>query len=158
MYNSIKKLSFAVLIILMPLLAQSDVDLGDIKNSLVCNCECGMTVSACEGAMSCGTAKKLTDEARIYLNYGLSKDAILGAFVERYGEEILAAPTKKGFNLVAWILPFAVLGTVGLGIGLLIRKWAKKSASIKNDTQDHPTTKIDDNYENQLDDILREIE
>jgi cytochrome c-type biogenesis protein CcmH len=36
---------------------------------------------------------------------------------------VLAAPTKEGFNLLAWIAPFLVLGAGILGTVLLVRRW-----------------------------------
>ncbi len=43
--------------------------------------------------------------------------------VAKYGATVLAAPTKQGFDLVAWIAPFAVFGAALLGTILLIRYW-----------------------------------
>jgi cytochrome c-type biogenesis protein CcmH len=37
---------------------------------------------------------------------------------------VLAAPTTQGFDLVAWIAPFAVFAAALLGTILLIRRWA----------------------------------
>jgi cytochrome c-type biogenesis protein CcmH len=37
---------------------------------------------------------------------------------------MLAAPTMHGFNLVAWIAPFAVLAAGFLGTFLLVRRWS----------------------------------
>jgi cytochrome c-type biogenesis protein CcmH len=36
---------------------------------------------------------------------------------------MLAAPPTKGFDLVAWIAPFAVFAAALLGTILLIRRW-----------------------------------
>jgi cytochrome c-type biogenesis protein CcmH/NrfF len=38
------------------------------------------------------------------------------------------APPKRGFNLVAWIAPFAAVGTGALGILLLLRRWQRPPA------------------------------
>ena len=37
---------------------------------------------------------------------------------------VLAAPTTHGFDLVAWIAPFAVFAAALLGTILLVRHWA----------------------------------
>jgi cytochrome c-type biogenesis protein CcmH len=37
---------------------------------------------------------------------------------------VLAAPTTEGFNLVAWIAPFAVFAAALLGTILLVRHWS----------------------------------
>jgi cytochrome c-type biogenesis protein CcmH len=47
-------------------------------------------------------------------------------FVEMRGEEILAAPPKKGFALTAYLLPlFVVLNGAGLILALTFR-WARR--------------------------------
>jgi cytochrome c-type biogenesis protein CcmH len=37
---------------------------------------------------------------------------------------VLAAPTTHGFDLVAWIAPFAVFAAALLGTILLVRRWS----------------------------------
>jgi cytochrome c-type biogenesis protein CcmH/NrfF len=54
---------------------------------------------------------------------GMSDQQILDGFSAKYGATVLAAPTTKGFDLVAWIAPFAVFGAALLGTILLIRRW-----------------------------------
>ncbi len=54
---------------------------------------------------------------------GLSDQQIMDEFVTKYGAVVLAAPTTKGFDLVAWVAPFAVFAAALLGTILLIRRW-----------------------------------
>ena len=102
--------------------AQKSVTIDKIKNSLICTCECSMTVNACQGSMACSSAEKLNSEAKALVEKGLSEQEILTVFIDRYGEKILAAPTKKGFNLLAWILPYILFILAGSGIVYLLRK------------------------------------
>ena len=56
------------------------------------------------------------------LKNGESPEQIRSYFVSRYGEWILLAPARQGFNWLAWLLPFvAILGGVGVII-LTIRR------------------------------------
>jgi cytochrome c-type biogenesis protein CcmH len=55
---------------------------------------------------------------------GDSKDEIKDRLVAEYGPSILAAPPKKGFNLLAWLLPFVALFGGGLVLGLLAWRWS----------------------------------
>lgn len=64
------------------------------------------------------------------INRGDNDSLILQTFVQKYGPTVLAAPTDKGFNRVAWIMPFAVLMLAILGTSLLIRKWKLRTAPI----------------------------
>jgi cytochrome c-type biogenesis protein CcmH len=41
---------------------------------------------------------------------------------------VLAAPTTQGFDLVAWIAPFAVFAAALLGTILLVRRWTANTS------------------------------
>jgi cytochrome c-type biogenesis protein CcmH/NrfF len=48
------------------------------------------------------------------IDQGKSDDAILTAFIEKYGTTVLASPTHSGFDRVAWFMPIFLL-VVGVG-------------------------------------------
>lgn len=54
-------------------------------------------------------AYDMRTQIREALAQGQSEQEILQAYVATYGERILAKPTKEGFNLLAWVLPFFAL-------------------------------------------------
>ena len=73
-----------------------------------------------------GFSNSIKDKVRELMKNGQSDDEILAYFVKRYGEWILRAPTKQGFNLVLWILPGA-----GILIGLFTvlfrsKRWVRQ--------------------------------
>lgn len=52
-----------------------------------------------------------------------SDESILQSFVAKYGPVVLAAPTTRGFDRVAWIVPYLTLA-LGLGlVSLVVKKW-----------------------------------
>jgi len=55
---------------------------------------------------------------------GDTKSEIKDKLVAEYGAQILAAPPKKGFNLLAWLLPIVLLLGGGLVLGLLAWRWS----------------------------------
>ncbi len=148
-----------LLVSLNSLHAQSQVSLGAIKKSLTCTCACAMTVDACEGSMECDAASKLAAEASRMIDAGLEQKVILASFTSRYGEKILAEPTKQGFNLLAWIVPFAVTLIAGIGITQILRRWTgvvsnSQSAKRKSVASDG----VESEYASRLDKILSELE
>ena len=44
------------------------------------------------------------------IDKGDNDDLILQGFVQEYGPTVIAAPTATGFNRMAWIMPFVVVG------------------------------------------------
>lgn len=138
--------------------AQMSVDLGTIKKSLVCTCECNMTVDACEGSMACKSAENLALEATGLINKAITESEILSTFVKRYGEQILSAPVKEGFNLIAWILPFTTFILTGLGIVIMLRKWIGQSLSNSVFKKDDNPAIIDLKYEEQLNEALNSLD
>ena len=63
------------------------------------------------------------------LGQGKSEQQIIDAFVTEYGTTVYVEPPKKGFGLVAWLIPlfYSVLG-LGLVV-FVVRKWAVRSPS-----------------------------
>ena len=55
---------------------------------------------------------------------GDSKTEIKARLGAEYGASILAAPPKKGFNLLAWLLPFVALFGGALVLGFLAWRWS----------------------------------
>jgi len=49
--------------------------------------------------------------------------------VVKYGERILSAPTKQGFNLMAWVLPFVALALGGAVVGVVVKRWRRQSSA-----------------------------
>ena len=52
-------------------------------------------------------------------------DEIKAQLVADFGERILAAPPREGFNLVAWVLPVAGLLAGGIAVGVAAWRWSR---------------------------------
>jgi cytochrome c-type biogenesis protein CcmH/NrfF len=53
---------------------------------------------------------------------GQSEDQIVVRYVQEYGEKVLSAPTREGFNLLAWWGPYVALVAGGLVLLFTIRR------------------------------------
>ncbi len=108
----------------LPALADGLVD--EIGANLMCQCGCTMVLSTCD----CGTAEQMRGEIRDMISQGKGKDDILNYYAGKYGEKVLAAPVAQGFNLSAYVTPFAVI-LVGAGaIGLIVRQWVIRTRTL----------------------------
>jgi len=96
--------------------------LNSVTEKIICECGCSnLTIKNC----TCGKADRVRADVAARLSRGQTPDEVLKAYVDEYGEQILAAPTSRGFNLVGWVLPFAA-GFVGAGLLIVVlRRWAR---------------------------------
>lgn len=105
---------------------QPQVSFQEIEESLTCQCGCGLTVHSCNH-LQCGSALPLRDEIRAQMAEGKDKLAILEHFRDKYGEKILSAPTAEGFNVLAWVTPFILVGLGGLVVAWTLSRWRGRS-------------------------------
>jgi len=73
-------------------------------------------------------AKEMRNLVRELVEQGKSRQEIEAYFVSRYGEFVLLAPPKQGFNLLVWVLPFLALALGAGGVYLVARRWAARPA------------------------------
>ena len=59
---------------------------------------------------------------------GYGAQEIIDSFVGSYGEKVLMAPTKSGFNLVGCTMPFGAILVGGGVLADLIRRWRRRGA------------------------------
>ena len=96
--------------------------LNTLSHHLMCQCGCAQMLGECDH-VGCPDRDKELSELSAAIDSGLGDQQILDAFAQKYGETVLAAPRTTGFDLVAWIAPFAVFAAALLGTILLIRRW-----------------------------------
>jgi len=131
----------------------------EIQNGLACYCGCGMTIQGCLGGMICSESKAISKQVVALLQNGKSKSEVMQVMVAQYGERILAAPTKEGFNLTAWILPFVALIIGGLIVAKVISNWKRQSLSSAPPIAKLKETKAPaDPYQERLEKELREFD
>ena len=96
--------------------------MNTLSHQLMCQCGCAQLLGECDH-VGCPDRDKELSELTTDMAAGLTDQQIMDAFVAKYGATVLAAPTTKGFDLVAWVAPFAVFAAALLGTILLIRRW-----------------------------------
>jgi len=95
----------------------------NLNHRLMCTCGCAQILGECNH-VGCPNSSGELDELRTGIGNNQSDEQILDSFVVKYGAIVLAAPTTHGFDLVAWVAPFAVFGAALLGTILLVRRWS----------------------------------
>ncbi len=126
-------ISFTALFFLLLLSATSCVREADITLEQRAHQLSGeLMCPVCDGQTIDGSNAQIAVDMRLkvreLLDAGDTNAEVRDYFVDRYGQEILAAPERSGFNLLAYIVPVViVLG--GIGIALITIKNMRKSAS-----------------------------
>jgi len=115
-----------------------------VERNLACPCPCTLDVFTCRTSMPCGFSPRLHADVVQLANGGYSADEILAAFEQAYGEKILMAPHKQGFNWVGWVAPFAAVGGGALAAGALIRRWGRRAAERRSAALPVPIEASDD--------------
>ena len=127
---------------------------SDISKEFICQCGCGRVLDS----HVCETQEAMTALIEQQIADGQTKEQIIQFFVAQYGEEVLASPPKRGFNLTAWILPFAVILGGGGIIYISLKKWVKrgKQSQASVETEEEEDEKYRHQLEKELDDFTEE--
>jgi cytochrome c-type biogenesis protein CcmH len=73
-------------------------------------------------------AEQMKAYIRRFIAEGWTSQQILHWFVVHLGNQVLADPPTHGFNLLAWVIPFAVIGVGLVGVGTGAWVWTRKRA------------------------------
>jgi cytochrome c-type biogenesis protein CcmH len=104
--------------------SMTDEKRDELEHQIKCQCGCVLDVYTCRTTdFSCSVSPAMHQDVVTLVEGGHNAAQILAAFQGVYGEQILMAPLRKGFNLVGYMLPFAALLVAGVGVAGLIRRW-----------------------------------
>ena len=114
-------------------LAQNATRAKKLANGLKCMCGgCEDSAGQCShpgGSFSgpCETARGMQKDLDERVGKNESDDAILAAYVTQYGPTVLVEPPKKGFDLLAWIMPVLLPILALILVWYVVRNWRKKA-------------------------------
>jgi cytochrome c-type biogenesis protein CcmH len=114
-------LAVALLALVVVPVARADnrPTLADLEGEIMCPV-CDTTLDQ----SSSPAARQIEAVISARIAAGDSKQEIKDLLVAQYGTKILAAPPKKGFNLLAWLLPIFLLLGGAIVLGLLAWRWS----------------------------------
>ncbi len=71
-------------------------------------------------------ASQMRAIVRERLEAGESPARVVQYFVDRYGEWILLAPRRSGFNILVWAAPLAAVAVGFAIVGVLVSRWTRR--------------------------------
>jgi cytochrome c-type biogenesis protein CcmH len=124
--------------------------LPELERELICpTCHESLAVS------SSPIADRMRSFIRARIAAGDTKSEIKSKLVDQFGESVLAAPPKHGFNLLAWLLPFAGLGLGGAALAVLARRWSRaREDAVSTDPSGNGRGPLDPELERRVDEEL----
>jgi len=109
--------------------ADTDARFNKLGHQMMCMCGCNQILLECNH-VGCTYSDRMRNELTAGLERGDSDSLVLQSFVQKYGNTVLAAPTQSGFNIVAWITPFAVFALATAIAVWLVRMWKARPVAL----------------------------
>jgi cytochrome c-type biogenesis protein CcmF len=123
-----------------------------LQEQIVCMCgTCGrQRLNEC----TCSDADAMRTELAGLIAKGMTNDQVIDYFVTKWGsQEVLASPIDKGFNRLAWLLPYGV-GAIGIvTIGAVALRWSRRRVAPEPVLTTAPAS-----LHARLDDELRDLD
>jgi cytochrome c-type biogenesis protein CcmH len=134
------------------LTAEQEATARRVEEQLMAPCCFGGTVATHHSP----AAEKIRQDVRARVAQGATEQQILDAYLETYGERILAQPVARGFNLLAYWMP-----AVGLlcGTAVLVL-WLRRHRGRRDDAgglahRDHPSDATTQRLRHRLEEELK---
>jgi cytochrome c-type biogenesis protein CcmH len=100
--------------------SEQNPTLPELERELIC--------PTCHESLA-ASASPIADRMRAFIRAriaaGETKSEIKATLVDQFGESVLAATPKSGFNLLAWVLPLAGIVLAAGVVGVLAYRWSR---------------------------------
>jgi cytochrome c-type biogenesis protein CcmH len=143
-------LVLALVLALAPVAAASEEHptLGELESEVVCP-TCHTTLD--QSSSPIARRMKVFISARI--RAGDTKSEIERRLVAQFGPEVIATPSRRGFDLVAWLLPLAFLAVGAAAVAIAAWRWRRGAAPPAA-----PQAPLDPELERRVDEELARFE
>jgi cytochrome c-type biogenesis protein CcmH len=125
--------------------------LADLEDEIVCPVCTPETLEQSNSPI----AERMRAFIRRRIAAGDTKSEIKAQLVAQFGEQVLAAPPRSGFNVLAWVLPLAGATAAVLAVGLLAFRWSRRrEAAAEPEPSANGRPPLDPELERRLDEEL----
>lgn len=107
--------------------SMTPLERDDLEHQIKCQCGCVLDVFTCRTTdFSCTVSPAMHGDVLALVDGGYTASEILTAFQSAYGERVLMAPVKSGFNLLGYTMPFMALGAGAIAVAAVLRRWKSR--------------------------------
>jgi cytochrome c-type biogenesis protein CcmF len=140
----------------------SGVEENWLVRNIMCQCgTCRHNLLDC-ATENCGTAAADRVSIRQLLDQGRTREQVIQYFIQKYGSQVaLASPIDKGFNRLAWLLPYSLGAVAASGLGFAAYRLAKRTRPTETVAAAGPgpdPVSTDPELSDKLDDELRNLD
>ena len=108
--------------------SMTDAERDDLAHKLHCQCGCNLDVYTCRTTdFACSVSPAMHADVLGLVSGGYGAQEILSAFKAVYGEKVLMAPGKSGFNLLGYTMPFVVLAAGATLVLTILKRWKARA-------------------------------
>jgi cytochrome c-type biogenesis protein CcmH len=130
--------------------SEQNPTLPELERELICP-TCHETLAASSSPI----AQRMRTFIRARIAAGDTKSEIKAKLVDQFGESVLAAPPKSGFNLIAWLLPLVGIVLAAAVVGVLAYRWSRgRSEPAVTDLSANGRGPLDPELERRVDEEL----
>ncbi len=118
--------------------SMTDAERDELEHQIHCQCGCNLDVYTCRTTdFACSVSPAMHADVMGLVAGGHSAPEILAAFKSVYGEKVLMAPVRSGFNLLGYTMPFIALGAGAIAVAALMRRWKSRTPVVTTVPSSH---------------------
>ena len=102
-----------------------------LEHRIRCQCGCTLDVYTCRTTdFSCQVSPSMHRDILALVDGGYTAEEILKAFEDVYGERVLMAPKREGFNRLAYVLPGTAIAAGAIVLAVILRRWRRAPRAV----------------------------
>jgi cytochrome c-type biogenesis protein CcmH len=102
-----------------------------LEHRIRCQCGCTLDVYTCRTTdFSCQVSPSMHRDVMALVDGGYTAEEIIEAFEDVYGERVLMAPKREGFNLLAYVLPGTAIAAGAVVLAVMLRRWRRAPRAV----------------------------
>ena len=114
--------------------SMTDAARDGLEHRIHCQCGCTLDIYTCRTTdFTCPVSPAMHKDVMGLVAGGYSADEIIQAFQGVYGDRVLMAPPRVGFNWAGYVTPFVAVGAGAVVVAALISRWGRRPGTAREE-------------------------